>query len=302
MRVSTIPLRAFSGLPGSRSRRLRAGAGPLWAAVSVAWLLCAPGAGADPAQEAALLSLWARHAADPDDHAGLAAACESFVERYEGAPLTLLARGLQGWHLLKAGQPEAAAQVLERVLEEAGDGPAEGAAGAQLLRAAAADVARSWLTRMDREQVKQALRAYYLRQIAYPESLDAVWSLPEARGGPATDRWGHAWSYRPVGFQGLVGLRGQRYELRSPILGPDSDLQRALARPYGADMAIEPAGTGVGPDRETVRFTRKRADGGRTDLFLRVGTTGDGILFCYRGPRILVLSDRTYWKVFPARD
>jgi hypothetical protein len=167
---------------------------------------------------------------------------------------------------------------------------------------AAEDIARGWLTRLDRETLKEGLQQYYLAHIEYPESLTAVFALPGSDRLPQTDRWGKPWSYRLTGFKTLTGLRSQRYELTSTLLGATSDLATALQREYAHTLDLVPAGvvSGTGAQR-TVRFTRGAgSEGPDHTVLLAAGSRLDDILFAYAGTRLLIIADRAYWRALPA--
>jgi hypothetical protein len=238
--------------------------------------------------EAGLWRVWRQIADKPDDPVAALAACDAFLAAAPSDPLADVVRGLAAWRALKLGRPDPAAPHLERML----------AVGDSALGLAAAEIARAWLTRLDIEKVRPALRRWYVKNVAYPETLDAFRAWPAAERPPLTDRWGQPWAYRPADLQRLKGFRGQRYELACARLGPRTDLAAALAAAPPLTVPLVPrkvisAGRGTG----TVRFTPPGAVGPMRDL--SVGMSADGLTFAYLGARLLVFSTGEHWIVVP---
>ncbi len=237
--------------------------------------------------EAGLWRVWRQIADNPDDPAAALAACDAFLAAAAPSdPLADVARGLAAWRALKLGRPDAAAAHFDRSL----------AAGDSALGRAAAEIARVWLTRLDVEKLRPALRRWYVKNVAYPETLDAFRAWPAAERPPLTDRWGQPWAYRPADLQRLKGFRGQRYELACARLGPRTDLAVALAAAPPLTVPLVPrkvisAGRGTG----TVRFTPPDAVGPARDL--SVGMSADGVTFAYLGAKLIVLSTGEHWIV-----
>jgi len=71
------------------------------------------------------------------------------------------------------------------------------------------DVARTWLARVEMEEIDAALREYYAENVRFPDSLEEA-KLPD---GLRMDPWGEKWVYRLSSPQGFSGMNGQRYEL-----------------------------------------------------------------------------------------
>ena len=252
--------------------------------------------------ERALWLLWKRHINNPGKHEELAAACDKLVKQAPHDPLAAVTRGIAAWHLLKAGRTDTAAALMEAMISDAGPGSSLNVPGrsatTDCLREAALRMARAWLTRIDREQVKRALQKLYVREIEYPESLDAVAPPAGEMRPPSTDRWGKPWSYRLVTFRRLKGLRGQKYELQSAALGKHSDLRQSLEIPYGSRIRLKPVKIlSSAPGKETVQFVTTDESG--KHVILSLGTESDGIFFAHSGSNILILSDGSHWMVLP---
>jgi len=253
--------------------------------------------------EKALWLLWKRHINNSGKHEELAAACDKLVKQAPHDPLAAVTRGIAAWHLLKAGRTDTAATLLEGMISNAGQGGSSlnvpgRSAMTDCLREAALSMARAWLTRIDREQVKRALQKLYVREIEYPESLDAIASLAEEMRLPPIDRWGEPWSYRLVTFRRLKGLHGQKYELQSAALGKHSDLWQSLEIPYGSRIRLKPVKIlSSASGKETVQFVI--SDESRKHVVLSLGTEADSIFFAHSGSNILILSDGFHWMVLP---
>jgi hypothetical protein len=261
-----------------------------------------------------LWSLWQYHAKNTNDHAGVAAACMKFEKDAAHAPFLPVARGIAAWRLLKCGNTNACVKVLESMIAPAADDkvrlagadPAEG----DPLREAGADMARTWLTRLDREQAVKVLRQYYVRHVEYPATMQFATNLAPEQKVALTDRWGQAWQYRATGFTRLAGLNDQRYVLQSARLGDDSGLAEALARNYAERIGIEKArvvSSGAGGVLELVvpprpeEGSRKNATDGRqqSKVVVAVGRRAGGIYAAFIGARLLVLADFDHWLVLP---
>ena len=244
-----------------------------------------------PTDEAALLSVWKVHLQATNDHAKVVTACQEFQKKSSDSPLGPVAGGIAAWHLLKLNDTAAASAVLENMLSPQ-DSPI-GKAGSSM--------AKRWLTRLDREKVRLALKSLYRASIEFPSSLDAMKMLPEIQRGPFTDRWGQTWSYHLTEFKSpkLKDLRGQRYELRSAILGADSDFGEAIKVPYTGKINLKPVKIVVkSPGRDTVEFVT--TDEKPQKSVLTVGAESGGLSFPFTGSSILILSDGDHWALLPA--
>jgi len=237
--------------------------------------------------ESGLAAVWKLNISESNDHARVASACGEFRKASPSDPLAWVADGIGAWRWLKAGDTSTAATVFERMAAAPQTDP---------MGKAAAVMAKRWLTRLDREKVRFALKLMYRKNIEFPPSLEDLRMLPEQFQPPYTDRWGQKWSYRLVEFKHLKGIRGQKYELISASLGASSDLETALAVPYASRIPLKPSRViGGGAGSEAIEFAT--TDGTNEKKVLNVGSESDGIRFPYRGASLLVLSDGDHWLV-----
>ena len=240
-----------------------------------------------PADEAAAGRLWQFHQQKTSDHAAVVKACVAFEKQYPQSPLITLSHGLAGWHLLKMEQPRAAAPLFETMIS---DNPASP------LAEAGNTMARRWMTRLDREKVREALRRYYSHNIEFPAVVDKLDKLPADQRPPMTDRWKNTWVYRLTGFKRVGGLFDQKYLLQSAALTTDSDFKEALAKPY-------PAESGLKPLRYVSREAGKRSvqfAAGAEQILLSEGTKQGPWIFAYAGETLLVLCDGDHWLLLPS--
>lgn len=180
--------------------------------------------------------------------------------------------GQRGWQELQAGQVEEAARTFTGMLTT----------NADPLARAGDLMARRWLTRLDREKVKAALRAAYNRAIAYPAKLTGI--------EPATDRWGQPWVYELTAPRYITGLTAQSYRLESAALGGESDLAAALRRPYGARITLQP----VSISGNIITFAQQ---GRPQPVVLSPGGAHDGVIFAGLTATHVILSDGDHWKL-----
>jgi hypothetical protein len=249
-----------------------------------------------------LLELWRHHLAETDDSAALLEAYRTFVGMEGTEAFVGVGATLRAWHLLKLGRVTEAAGVLEPYL----------AAGRTHLGMGTSMLARSWMTRIDREHVKEALQVYYRKEVRYPNTLRELADypgLPDEVTPPYQDRWNLPWRYKLVGLKAIPGLRDQKYELMSPKLGEDSDLERALAEPYGGRTRIAVSRLLSGQAGQEVlevvcRPVTGEAEGEVSDAkgetaVLSVGSSFGAIYLAYVGERIVIVCDRDYWTLLP---
>lgn len=254
----------------------------------LATALLLSGARSAPANEKAFQDLWDRHLAAAGDHTLAIQACDAFAAQNPADPLLPAAAEIKAWHLLQAGKTDVAAAIFQGYL----------AGGAEPVAAGAAVVAKGWLTRLDREKLLPALRAYYRHEVAYPAKLDDLFKHPktsEASKLPATDRFGEAWDYRLAGFAKVAGFQNQRFELHSRRLGALSDLATALKAPYGLATPVKPVKLLPGAP-PMVAFKQGAAAGA-----IAAGQEFGGVHLAYLGERFLVACDPTGWMLFPAK-
>lgn len=243
-------------------------------------LLCR---GQSPApDERGLWLAWVASTNAPDDHESLVATCKCFRAQSPRDPLAVVVAGIEAWHLLKLEKNREAAALLEPMLTLP-DNPT-------YLQTAAAEQARAWLTRLDREKVKGALKKVFMRDIEFPVSLDFVKSLGTATLPPMTDRWGKPWTYHRQSK--IKGMETQQYVLQSTRLKSRSDLAKALKVPYASRLTLQP-----------VRLSSVSADAvefktalGKPAMLLAGGDLDD-ILIAYVGANIIVMADEDHWRV-----
>ncbi|MFO7937883.1 MAG: hypothetical protein R6V06_09805 [Kiritimatiellia bacterium] len=208
--------------------------------------------------------------------------CQQFKTENPTDSLAVVAAGIEAWNYLKAGKTEAAVEVFNSMLLEKGRGKGLQKAGDRM--------ARSWLSRLDREKVAAGLKKLYLRNIEFPASLDSLQSLKNMPVPPLTDRWGKPWEYSRKST--IKGMASQRYKLESSVLGSRSVLEKALKVSYGKEIDLRPVR--VLPNvRDTIEF---KTASGRVVL-RRVEDGVNRINLDYLGEYIIVLSDGSHWSV-----
>ncbi len=246
---------------------------------------------AQTADEVALWRLWTRHQAEPTEHAVHATAFADFADTRPDDPLAPLAGTLAAWHLLQAGRVDEATTWLERYARPSRHPTARGAS----------QLARAWLTRLDRERVVQALDAYRTREVRFPERLtDLNGHAAVQRAGiepPLEDRWGQSWIYQLEAMRALTRLAGQRYRLESRRLRGDgmSDLNKALAVPYGDGIPLEVVRImGAGQTASA-----QLADPAAPDapIALSPGAQHESIALEYLSDNLVILHDTLHWKI-----
>ncbi len=233
-------------------------------------------------------ALWSLHeaATAKGNHAVVADAADRMAVQADN-PLAPAARALAAWHSMKAGRLDEARRRWEALAAAEATDPAGRAARV---------MAQRWLTRLDREDVRAALQAYYRRHIRYPDSLKTLAALREAPRWSPTDRWGQAWRYEAMALKRL-GSPAQRYNLQSPVLGRDSDLAAALERqlegPPLKPATVISAGAG---GRSAVRFLAGAAE---EPVVLAEGADYKGMTLAYLGRTRVLLSDGDRWWWLP---
>ncbi|MEI8138500.1 MAG: hypothetical protein WCI03_01385 [bacterium] len=232
--------------------------------------------------ERGLWQVWAASTNAGDAHAAVVAACREFRTKSPQDSLGVVIAGLEAWHQLKMGKTNEASALLETMLSVPEN--------ATYLQVASADMARGWLTRLDREKVRGALKKIYARDIEFPSSLESIKALKLSSLPPFTDRWGKPWVYRQESL--LKGMNTQQYVLESTRLGVRSDLGKALAVPYASGINIEPVRLAPG-STDTVEFTTAAGK----SAFLQAGGTLNSISVAYLGGKIIVLADENHWRV-----
>ena len=232
--------------------------------------------------ERGLWLAWVASTNTPVDHAAVVTACKQFRTKTPQDPFCVVVTGLEAWHLLKTGNTNAAIALFEPMLSIP-ENPSS-------LQGAGAEMARGWLTRLDREKVRAALKKIYLKEIEFPASLDPIKTLKMKALPPFADRWGKAWTYRLE--SSIKGLSSQNYVLESSRLGSRSDLAKTLALPYADRVSLEPVK--VSPvSADTVEFAIR---GGKSG-YLQAGGVLNGITVAYIGVNIIVMADENHWRV-----
>ena len=252
----------------------------------VAVLVCSVSAPA--ADEDGLLELWKQHMATPDDHDTVTKACRDFAAAHAGDPLLPVVRGFEEWHTLRAGRQPEAFRMIEADL----------AAPAGPVTDGARHLALGWLTRLDREQVVLALRAYHRREVAYPKSLEQLAAHPKLKlepKPPSVDRFGKPWGYQLAGFAKLKGFADQNYSLRSTALGDVSDIKSAVRVPYASRIQAVPVQVIAAPgNASAVKFNIAGSP-----AIVGVGQATGDLHLAFVGAKIVVVCDYTHWKIFP---
>lgn len=240
-----------------------------------------------PEAEKALWDLWQAHIAASNNHEEIYSKCAEFSAKTHYYPLTMVADGIAAWRLLKAGQQTNAVKILSKMENISPSFP---------LASAAATMGKTWLTRIDRERVRTALKFYYRKNVEFPVSLDALQNLPAEIRPPFKDHFGKNWSYRIVNFKYVRGFKNQKYELLSTTLGTNSDLAVSLAKPYGSEIRLKPVKLMTGtPGRETFSFERTGEK--KETVFIALGSSNNNVLFAFCGQRLIILSDGNHWSI-----
>lgn len=244
------------------------------------------------ADERAVWNLWQTHLSSSNNHEAVIAAFQQTLQNAPSNSLFTVAQGLCSWHLLHLSKTNEAVQMLEDMISVKPD---------NALNTAGAEMGRRWLTRIDREKVRNALGCYYRQQIAYPANLESLKKTPRIPAPPLTDRWNAQWIYRLTGFETIKGLDNQHYLLQSAQLKDTSDLKIALARPYTGTMKLKPVSvTTTASGVQNVRFeTTETKDQKAGIILMAEGTKLETITLVYVGNKIIILSDGDYWIIMP---
>ncbi len=262
----------------------------MWCALS-AFLIFGPLApSVHAANEAGLLKVWNQHMASPQDHEAVIKTCSTFITDNPSDPLKPIVQDIEAWHKLQSGREKEAWQTMNDHL----------AAPSTAVNDGASLLAKSWLTRHDRENVAAALQKFYRNEVCYPESLDAIYShakIPAADHPPRTDRFGKPWVYQLSGTQKIAGFLNQKYALSSSELGDFSELKKTLAAPYAAQILVKPLQV-LPPlgDVTPVKFSTPEKN---VTVLLTPGKSTKDFHLAYAGTQIIVICDHAHWKVFP---
>ncbi|MDA3925307.1 MAG: hypothetical protein PF904_11485 [Kiritimatiellae bacterium] len=210
-------------------------------------------------------------------------ACKEFKSKSSKDSFSVVISGFEGWNYLKAGNIVAAAKIFKSMLVEG---------SATDIQNAGDKMARSWLTRIDREKVAVALKTIYKRDIEFPASLDALKSLKKTAVPPLSDSWGKAWDYRLESR--IKGMAAHRYVLESSVLGGRSNLKKSLEVPYADGIKMKPLRI-LKKVKNMVEF---RNSSGKS-VVRKLGDSSGRINLVYIGSNIIVLSDGNHWSVMP---
>ena len=258
-------------------------------AVAVALAATMHAFAAGPSPEVAVAALISRHAeqVEAGDGAAAAASCRTALASDAMGRFAPVANSMLGVDLIASGDADEGAKVLARLV-------LPNAANADQVARAADIVARRWLSRLDREKVVAALKAYYAENVAYPDSLEPLRAAKPAL--PLRDRWGDPWNYKLANFKLLKGVSGQRYTLESRNVGRASDLAKAIAARASSPV---PEGWKVskGASADSVSVVIETADGARS--VLREGSVHAGIRFVCLAGQSALFSTGDAWFMVP---
>jgi hypothetical protein len=265
-------------------------------AISMICAICHAQTSSTPASdEKSLWDIWKMQQEKPDEHGTISTNCLEFAKKAPKDPLSLIVINLAAWHMLKTDNKDAAVKLLKTTLSTS---------RTDALGTAVANMSKAWLTRIDMEQMKQALQLYYRKNIEYPKSIDLVKPFQKDGQPPLVDRWGKPWAYSLAEFKSLkklgalYGMYGQKYTLKSVSLGTNSELKAAMTIPYAGGIPLKPVKMLNGmPGKEMVQF--ESTDGKQAKVVLSIGTDNGGITLNYAGPKLLILSDMNHWLVVP---
>ncbi len=238
-------------------------------------------------EEQILQQLWQRHQSVTTEHARFAETCARLEARYPDYVFLPIVRGVAAWHHLQDGSIDESVNLWLRIKRDASRDP---------IGRAAQRMSRTWLTRIDREQVRKALRKAYTEKVRYPETLAPLRAMDAATRPPLEDRWGDPWLYEWASFRFLNVRQGQHYRLESTNIRTTSDITKALKIDYGEGLTLRPErlidSTG---DRQTLEF--KTITTPAESVTLTEGASYRGQSFVYIGVRIVILADGDHWEI-----
>ncbi len=245
---------------------------------------------ATPDEERILLQLWQFHQTNTVAHARITEICERIESGFADFSFLPIVRSIAAWHHHQDQRPDSAINLWTRIDNEASRDP---------LGRAAQRMARTWLTRFDREHVRKALRRVYAKNVQYPETLEPLRTMDAAERPPLVDRWGDPWHYEWAQFRMLRSVReGQNYRLESANIRTTSDLSQALNIEYGRGLTLRPSRLiDATPGRQTLEFKNTAPPGG--SVTLAEGASYQGQSLAYVGETIVVLADGDHWGIFP---
>ena len=250
-------------------------------AVFLAFTLACQGQSAKP-DEKGLWKVWCAGTNSAFESSEILEACKEFKTSAPKDPLVVVVSGIEAWHYLKKGNTRAAIALFNSMLIDKKP--------ATTIQKAGDKMARSWLTRLDRDQVALALKKVYVRDIEFPSSLEALKTLKNTPLPPLTDRWGKPWDYRLE--SAIKGMAAHRYVLASSVLGSHSILEQALKPSYADGLQMRPVRL-VANITDAVEF---RTSEGQS-VIRQLGRELGGGDLVYLGANIIVLSDGNHWNV-----
>ncbi len=240
--------------------------------------------------EAGIWNLWKAHLAATPGDAQQIESLKAFVNRRPPDPFSPVAQTLAAWHLLRAGQVEGAIALLEPLAANTATDP--------VIRGAR-DIARGWLTCLDREQVVNALNQYRLHEVRFPERLPDLENWPYLTSTPPMqDRWGYRWEYRTERLRTMPALTAQRYTLNSRMLGDATDFHTALALEYAGRITLVPIQVRYTSGRPPmVPLLPEGAPASTAPALIMVGSSHEGITVAQVSNSLIILHDRLHWKI-----
>ena len=248
---------------------------------------------ASEAQEQALWTLWSLQTNTSTRHEAVVTACQQMQQAAPTNPLLPVSQGMAAWHSLRLGKTNEAIVLLSEMTAAA---PTTPTSAASATATAGAEMARRWLTRLDREKVRSALALYYRTAIEYPINLQPLKKTIKDASLPLADRWDAPWQYQLAAFKIIQGTRGQRYVLQSKTLGESSDLAKALERPYADRILLQPVSLSItSSGAQNVAFQTTGVRPGK--ILLSEGGQAEGVTLTYIGSNILNLCDGDHWRV-----
>jgi hypothetical protein len=273
---------------GNRSNAMAKANQFIGRAILLLGVLAGFGLSASQADEKAIWLLWKKHTETLGNHTELIDLCDRYERSFPGDPFLPVVRGIESWHLLASDRPGAAYTNLLTLLSSA----------REPLPQAGDRMAKAWLTRLDREQVRRALTGIYAQRVAFPDALSELKDLPLDQRPPLTDRWERPWIYKLTDFKHFPGIKKSRYRLESSALLGRTDLKLAVEIPYASRITLKPQKlvTSVG----TVKAVMFDAGGTKGEKqVLTEGSDFQGQGFVHLGNTLILLSDGDHWKILP---
>jgi hypothetical protein len=154
------------------------------------------------------------------------------------------------------------------------------------------DVAKIWLARASMTQIDAALRKYYRKAVAFPDTLAAV--KQDIPADAQEDPWGQPWVYKPAVPHGLGKLSKQRYQLgptRLPNLSPLADAIDPTPKPPTFKLTMR--------DVAGAKAVELRTADGQTAILQPGGRSGEfGVLYIGDGWVLLADTERLFTVPF----